>query len=143
VDFLELEFDTTAAAGAPLGDIASSLVSVDELLRDLATIAGASSAEFRDIQVASITMRNPLKIKLSLLAIPPAAVTAFQDICREVIVFRGRDDAAGKAAIEAALSRCMNEGGAVRLSEGEAQRMHGHVMMLKNATVPLKAVVAG
>src|SRR3954468_20152329 len=116
MNFLELEFDTTAAAGAPLGDIASSLVTIDELLRDLAAIAGgASSVEFRDIQVAAITMRNPMKIKLSLLAIPAEAVSAFQEICREVIVFRAREDGGARGAIDAALSRCVHDGAPARL----------------------------
>jgi hypothetical protein len=70
VTFIDLEFDTAANRGAPLGDIASSLVSLHDLLRDLATMAAyASSAEFREIQVVGIEMRSPLTIKLSLFAI--------------------------------------------------------------------------
>ena len=77
--FIDLEFDTTPHRGAPLGDIASSLVSLHDLLRDLGSMAAyPSSAEFRDITVVAIEMRNPLKIKLSLRAIPAEAVKAFQ-----------------------------------------------------------------
>ena len=38
VTFIDIEFDTAAKGSALLGDIASSLVSIDELLRDLASI---------------------------------------------------------------------------------------------------------
>ena len=132
---VELEFDTTAAGRAPLGDIASSLVSVDELLRDLATIAAyPSSAEYREIQVAAITMRNPLKVTLSLMAIPEEAVKAFQDICREIILSRER---LRRGVIDAALAACARQD----ITAREAQRLHGHIATLQNAEVPLKAVV--
>src|SRR5687768_13566263 len=86
--FIDLEFDS-ANRGAPLGDIASSLVAVDDLLRDLATlVAYPASVEFREIRVVAIEMRSPLTVKLSLLAIPPEAVKAFQEICRAVTHMR-------------------------------------------------------
>src|SRR5918996_6048363 len=86
ITFIDLEFDTIPKRGAPLGDIASSLVSLHDLLRDLGTLAGyPASVEFREIQVVAIEMGNPLKIKLSLLAISAEAVKAFQEICREII----------------------------------------------------------
>ena len=70
-----------------------TLVSVDELLRDLAALAAyPSHAEFRNIEVVAIETRERLKVKLSLLAIPADAVNAFQDICRDIIVFRERPD---------------------------------------------------
>lgn len=147
VTVIELKFDTSAKGGATLGDIAASLVSVDELLRDLATIAAyPSSAEFREIQVAAMTMRSPMQVTLSLLAIPEEAVNAFQDICREIIVFRERRsghtaDAEHHAAIDAALARCASQSGNVRITEQEAQRIYGHIATLQEAEVPLKAVV--
>src|SRR5688500_3830483 len=89
--FIDLEFDTSAKTGAPLGDIASSLISLHDLLRDLATMAGyPSSVEFREIQVVAIEMRSPMKITLSLRAISAEAVKAFQEICRDIIFFRER-----------------------------------------------------
>ena len=90
VTFIDLEFDTIPGRGAPLGDIASSLVTLHDLLRDLATLAAYPSVEFREIQVVAIEMRRPLKIRLSLLAISAEAVKAFQKICRDIIVFRER-----------------------------------------------------
>ena len=91
VTFIDLEFDTGTNGGALLGDIASSLVSLDELLRDLASIAAyPSSVEFRKIEIAAIEMRSPLRIRLSLFAISPDAVKAFQEICRHIIVCRER-----------------------------------------------------
>src|SRR5918995_477269 len=91
VTFIDLEFDTSQKVGAPLGDIASGLVCLHDLLRDLATLAAyPSSAEFREIQVVAIELRSPLKVKLSLLAISPEAVKAFQEMCRDVIRFRER-----------------------------------------------------
>src|SRR6185436_19496143 len=91
ITFIDLEFDTGATGGARLGDIASSLVSLDELLRDLGSIAAyPSSVEFRKIEIVAIEMRNPLKIKLSLFAIPADAVKSFQDICRDIIIYRER-----------------------------------------------------
>jgi len=136
VSVIDLEFDTKTTGGAPLGDIAASLVSVDELLRDLATLA-ASSVEFREIQVASITSRSPLKVTLNLLAIPEAAVTAFQEICRAIILFR---DEQSQTAIDAALTRCavFGENG---LSEPQARRISAHITTLQNAEVRLKGVV--
>lgn len=133
---IELEFDTSASAGAPLGDIASSLVSVDELLRDLATLAAyPSSAEYREIQVAAITMRNPLRVTLSLIAIPDEAVKAFQDICRVIIGVKP------SATIESALARCAREGGHTALTEQESTRISGHVATLQRAEVRLKAMM--
>ena len=88
VTFVDLEFDTGTNGGALLGDIASSLVSLDELLRDLASIAAdPSGVEFRNIEIVAIEMRSPLKIRLSLLGISPDAVKAFQEICRDIILF--------------------------------------------------------
>jgi hypothetical protein len=87
-------------------------------------------AEYRDIQVVAIEMRNPLKVTLSLLAIPPEAVHAFQDICRSVILFReGRSSRPGTAAA-----------GRDGVTEQEAQRLQTHISMLQHAQVPLKRV---
>jgi len=155
--FIDLEFDTSAKTGAPLGDIASSLISLHDLLRDLATIAGyPSSVEFREIQVVAIEMRSPMKIRLSLRAISADAVKAFQEICRDIIFFRergspsaastaGRSEAFdGKrlANIKAALDLVLPaDGKDGHLTEQEAQRLYGHIVTLQNAEVPLKRVV--
>ena len=89
VTFVDLEFDTGARGGALLGDIATSLVSLDELLRDLASIAAdPSCVEFRNVEIVAIEMRSPLKIRLSLFGISPEAVRAFQEICRDIILTR-------------------------------------------------------
>jgi len=130
--FVDLEFDTGKSGGALLGDIASSLVSLDELLRDLASIAAyPSGAEFRNIEIVAIEMRSPLKIRLSLFGISPDAVTAFQEICRDVILFReGRSRS----------SAWTPEGLAVQITEQEAHRLHRHIMSLQNAAIPLKRV---
>lgn len=142
--FIDLEFDTTANSGAPLGDIASSLVCLHDLLRDLATLAAyPSSVEFREIQVVAIEMRSPLTVKLSLLAIPPEAVKAFQEICRDVIRCRERDiDAKQLANINTALDLVLHaDGKDGHITEKETQRLHGHIVTLQNAEVPLKRVV--
>jgi hypothetical protein len=138
VTIIDLEFDTIAAGRAPLGDIAGSLVSVDELLRDLATLAAyPSNAEYREIQVAGITMRSPLTVSLKLLAIPDEAVKAFQEICRAIIVFRDRPSR--QPAIDAALARCLAPGHA-SITDDETRRINGHIARLDSADVPLKAV---
>jgi hypothetical protein len=130
--FIELEFDTGARGGAMLGDIASSLVSVDELLRDLASIAAhASSAEFRNIEIVAIEMRSPLKIRLSLFGISADAVAAFEDICRGIIL--ARDGRSRPAA-------WTPEALAAHITEQEAQRLSRHVVALHNAAIPLKRV---
>lgn len=155
--FIDLEFDTTAHRGAPLGDIASSLVCLHDLLRDLATLAAyPSRVEFREIQVVAIEMRSPLTVKLSLLAISPEAVKAFQEICRDVIRFREqrsrqtaltdsrRDDIDAKrlANINTALDLVLHaDGKDGHLTEREAQRLYGHIVTLQNAEIPLKRVV--
>ena len=156
VTFIDLEFDTIPDRGAPLGDIASSLVCLHDLLRDLATLAAySSSAEFREIQVVAIEMRSPLTVKLSLLAIPAEAVKAFQEICRDVIRHRERShhatstagqlddiDAKRLANIHTALDLVLQaDGKNGRLTEKEAQRLYGHIVTLQNADVPLKRVV--
>ena len=157
VTFVDLEFDTNPESGAPLGDIASSLVCLHDLLRDLATLAAyPSSAEFREIQVVAIEMRNPLKVKLSLLAISAEAVKAFQEICRDVIRFRERPsqqsaitgsqrediDAKRLANIQTALDLVLHaDGKDGQLTEKEAQRLYGQIVILQNAAVPLKRVV--
>ena len=133
---IDLEFDTRTTGGAPLGDIATSLVSVDELLSDLATITGyPSSAEFREIQVAEIVMRSPLKVTLSLRAIPEDAVRAFQDICREIILVR--DGRSRQSAMDRAEQLCARQG----VTEREVRRIRGHIETLQDAKVPLKAVI--
>ncbi len=123
---VDLEFDTGTKDGVLLGDIASSLVSLDELLRDLASLAAdRSSAEFRNIEIVAIELRRPLKIKLSLLAISADAVKAFQEICRNII---------NKVELE----RCIPDDVHARLSDTEVERMSGHIRTLQNAEVVLR-----
>ena len=137
--FIDLEFDT-ASRGTPLGDIALSLVTLHDLLRDLATLAAhPSSAEFREIQVVGIEMRSPLTIKLSLWAIPVEAVKAFQEICRDIIVFR---EQGSQANIKKALDLVLHaEGRSAQITEKEGQRLRDHIAALQNAEVPLKRVI--
>ena len=126
VTFIDLEFDTGTKGGALLGDIATSLVSLDELLRDLGSIAAdPSSVEFRNIEIVAIEMRSPFKITLSLFGISPDAVQAFQEICRDIILSR---------------EFCMPEGVGPRITEQEARRLHDHVATLQHAAIPLKRV---
>jgi hypothetical protein len=128
VTFIDLEFDTTASGGAPLGDIAASLVSLHDLLRDLGTMAAYPTVEFREIQVVAIEMRNPLTIKLSLLAIPAEAVTAFQEICRNIISDRPAD-----------LAAILDFPG--HITDLETQRLHTQIATLQRAAVRLKRVM--
>ena len=117
VTFIDLEFETGTRGGALLGDIASSLVSVDELLRDLGSLAAyPSSVEFRKVEIAAIEMRSPLRIRLSLFAIPPEAITAFQEICRDIILFRDGN-------IRTVLERCLPQAMQTRVTEQEAERL--------------------
>jgi hypothetical protein len=154
VTIIDLEFGVAASGELPLGDIASSLVSVDELLRDLGSLAAdPSSAEFRKVEIVAIETRNPLKIRLSLFAIPAAAVNAFQEICRDVIRYREQQDRRAEPAgalghesvkplanIEAALSICAGHDGYARITEQETQRLHGHIAALQRAEAPLMRV---
>jgi hypothetical protein len=134
VTFIDLEFETGTRGGALLGDIASSLVSVDELLRDLGSIAAyPSSVEFRKVEIAAIEMRSPLKIRLSLFAIPPEAIKAFQDICRNVILFRDGN-------VRTVLERCAPQTMLARITTQEAERLAGHIAVLQGAKIPLKRV---
>ena len=126
ITYVDLEFDTGAQRGALLGDIAASLVSIDELLRDLASIAAdPSSAEFRNIEIVAIEMRSPLKIRLSLFGISPGAVAAFEAICRDIILARD-----GRLPAEVA----------ARITSQEEQRLCGHIVTLQNASIPLKRI---
>lgn len=151
--FLELAFDTGTRGAAQLGDVAASLVSLDELLRDLASIAAYSSgAEFRKIEIVSIEMRSPLRVKLALWAITPEAISAFQEICRDVILFRegrrrrspagGAGDAGTEqsAHLTEVLERCLPPGEHAAITAPEVQRLLGHVVTLQNAAIPLKRV---
>src|SRR5688572_29859246 len=129
VTFIDLEFDTGTKGSALLGDIASSLVSIDELLRDLASIAAdPSSVEFRNIEIVSIEMRSPLKIRLSLFAISPVAVNAFREICRDIIISREGQELRLPDTVKAGITG------------QEAQRLRGHITTLRDAAIPLKRV---
>ena len=126
VTFVDLEFDTAAKGGAQLGDIASSLDSLDELLRDLASIAAdPSSVEYRNVEIVAIEMRSPLKIRLSLFGISPDAVAAFQEVCRDIILRR---------------DFITPENVAGRITDQEGRRLHDHVATLRDAVIPLKRV---
>lgn len=153
--FLTLEFGTDTNGATALSDIASSLVTVDELLRDLATIAAyPSSVEYRNIEVVGIEMRSPLKVTLSLFAISTEAVTAFQEICRDIMMYRERRghhaapaagdwdevNAARLATIKRALGIEASDGGQVRITDRDAQRLYGHMLTLQNAEIPLRRV---
>jgi hypothetical protein len=155
VTFIDLEFETGTRGGALLGDIASSLVSVDELLRDLASIAAyQSSVEFRKVEIVAIEMRSPLKIRLSLVAISPEATTAFQEICRDIILFRaGRlrpaapaigdpedANATRLAGIRTVVERYIPQAVQARITEQEAERLAGHIATRQDAEIPLKRV---
>lgn len=130
VTFIDLEFDTGTNGSALLGDIASSLVAIDELLRDLASIAAyPSSIEFRKIEIVAIELRSPLKVTLSLFAISAEAVHTFQEICRDIIAFRERRSRQSALAT----SRW-------GITQKEAQRMDGHILTLQNAVAPLRRV---
>ena len=138
VTFIDLEFDTGTRGGALLGDVAASLVSLDELLRDLASIAAyPSSAEFRKIEIVSIEIQSPLKVRLSLFGISPEAVKAFQAICREFIFLRARR----LTDITPVLALCAPEGMDAHVTEQEAKRLYGHIVALQNAAIPLRRVV--
>ena len=132
VIFVDLEFDTGTHGVAMLGDVAASLVSVDELLRDLASIAAdPSNAEFRKVEIVAIQMHSPLKVRLSLFGISAEALTTFQEICRHIIARR-------QSSIDLVLQRCLPPAEHARITAEEAQRLHGHVATLQNAAIPLK-----
>lgn len=127
--FIDLEFDTGTKGSAQLADIATSLISIDELLRDLASIAADPvGVEFRNIEIVAIEMRSPLKVRLSLFAISPVAVKAFLEICRDVIVLRERRELYLPDEMKA------------QITEREALRLQDHVATLQHATIPLKRV---
>ena len=145
--FINLEFDTGIKGGTQLGDIAASLVGLDELLRDLGTLAAyPSSPEFRSIEIVAIELRSPLRIKLALVAISPPAVKAFQEICRDIIIHRERRRQSGdagatrQAEIKAVLERWAPDGVHARITEREAQRLYSHIAALQDSAVPLKRV---
>ena len=77
-------------------------------------------------------MRSPLRIRLSLFAIPPEAITAFQEICRDIILFRDGD-------IKTVLERCMPQEMHARVTEQEAERLAGHIVTLQEAEIPSSA----
>jgi hypothetical protein len=156
VAYIDLEFNAGANGAVLLGDIASSLVSLDELLRDLGSIAAyPSSVEFREIQIIAIEMRHPLTVKLSLLEISPDAIAAFRELCRDVILFHERrtrplilsaDDqtespADQRAVVMSALQYCCQHAGQDHITEQEVERILGHLAALKNAQVALKRIV--
>jgi len=104
--------------------------------------------------VVAIEMRCPLKVTLSLLAISAEAVKAFQEICRDIILFRERRshqtvtaqredlDAKRLANIKTALDLVLQaEGNNGHLSEKETQRLYDHIVALQDAEVSLKRVV--
>ena len=153
VTLLELEFDTGTRGGALLGDIATSLVSIDELLRDLGSMAAYPLAvEFRKVEIVAIELRSPLRIRLSLIAISPEAIKAFQGICRDIILFRSRRgshqmqsgldhaDVLRLSSDKTVLVRTLPEAVRARVTEQELDRLAGHVAALQRAEIPLKRV---
>jgi hypothetical protein len=152
VTFIDLEFDTGTRGGALLGDIASSLVSVDELLRDLGSMAAYPSiVEFRKVEIVAIEMRSPMKIRLSLVAISPEAIEAFQEICRDVILFRSRaatqtapdwdhSPATRLARLKTVLERSTPQAIHERITEQEVERLADHIATLREAEIALKRV---
>lgn len=123
---IEIEFDTGAAGGAALGDVAASLISVDELLRDLASLtAFPLTVEFRNIEIVAIDLRAPLKVRLRLVGIAADALAAFEDICRDIITSRER------------LPRLPVLPG---MTEQEERRLAGHISALHHAAIPLTRV---
>ena len=132
--FIDLEFGAGFKGAVAVSDIASSLVALDDLLRDLASIAAySSSAEFRSVEVVAIEMRNPLRVTLSVFAIAPEALKAFQEICRDIIVSR-------TANVGKALELLDAGGNLAHISESEGQRIREHITALQNADVPLTRV---
>ena len=135
--FVDLEFDTAARGVAQFGDIASSLVVLDELIRDLASLAATrTGAEFRDIEIAAIDIRNPLKVRLSVFAVSAEALGAFQELGREII--RGR--ITGADSVAAILARCLPQDEHPAPTDQEIARLHGHAVSLQQATVALTRV---
>lgn len=131
---IDLEFDTGTTGGALLGDIAASLVSLDELLRDLASIAAyPAGAEYRKIEIVAIELRSPLTVKLELFGISPEAVNAFQHLCRDIISKR-------PARLASALDLCTAEGEHAHITEQESRRMSGHIKTLQDAKAPLRRI---
>jgi hypothetical protein len=142
---IDLEFDTGTTGAALLGDIASSLVSLDELLRDLAGIAAyPASVEFRKVEIVAIEMRSPFKVTLALSAIAPEAVAAFQEICRHIIRVRERQSdiasAERLAGIRTVLEHCIPRGMQAGITELESHRLCGHILTLQDAAIPLKRI---
>jgi hypothetical protein len=134
VTFIDLEFGARFKGVIALSDVAASLVALDELLRDLGSIAAYSGgAAHRSVEVVAIEMRSPLKVRLSVFAISPEALHAFQQICRDVIVSRDAD-------IIRTLELLNADGMLARMTEGEAERINGHIAVLKNAAVPLTRI---
>lgn len=137
VTFIDLEFDTGTQGAALLGDIATSLVNLDELLRDLASIASyPSSIEFRKVEIVAIEMRSPMKVRLSLSAISSDAVSIFEQICRDIIIDRKQR----LANVDAVLQLCTPPGEHSHITDSEAQRLYAHVVALKNAAIPLRRI---
>lgn len=133
VTLVDLEFETGTRGAALLGDVAASLIRIDELLRDLASIAAdRSAAEFRNIEIVAIEMRSPLRVRLSLYGISADAIAAFQQICRDIILSRDRGLPAAPLSVSGQLR--------ARMNEPETQRLRDHIAGLQNAAIPLKRV---
>jgi hypothetical protein len=81
-------------------------------------------------------MRNPLRITLSLFAIPVEAVTAFEAICRDIILFRE-----SRSPHDSLTRMCSTLGiERARITDQEAARLFRHVAILQNAEIPLKRI---
>ncbi len=106
--------------------------------------------------MVAIETRERLKVRLSLLAIPADAVNAFQEICRDIIVFRERVDRDAtlpasawqdvSAKRLAAIAGALNSGGTTestrddRLTVHDARRLQEHMDVLRHAAMPLRRV---
>ncbi|MEO5740514.1 MAG: hypothetical protein ABIS29_07970 [Vicinamibacterales bacterium] len=104
--------------------------------------------------MVAIETRDRLGVKLSLFAIPQDAINAFQDICRDIILFRerlGADATPTEATWQnliarrlAAIRSVLDNGAAAEMSEHDrltvqdARRLQRHMEVLRNATMPLR-----
>jgi hypothetical protein len=85
------------------------------------------------VEIVAIEMRSPLRIRLSLVAIPPEAIKAFQEICRDIILFRDGN-------IRTVLERCIPQVMQARITDQEVERLASHIFTLQDAEIPLKRV---
>lgn len=152
--FVELEFDDRTRGSFGLADTGRVLTAIHGLLDDMGRISARPIVELMpEIEIVSMGMHSPLKVKISIIGMSKEGVQAVVNLLRDVVFFRQtRTRMAALAAkeweevaekrlknIEKALDLAMQADPATRkVTEQEALRIYRNMLTLEQVDMTLK-----